>query len=90
VQLTRQKDLVQLVIHDDGVGFDPEHQPARRKKSDRLSLLGMRERASYVGGSLSIKSAPGNGTTITVQIPLSPATKQKNPARAVNNQFKPA
>jgi PAS domain S-box-containing protein len=70
VSLTKPDGLVQLVIHDDGISFDLEHPPARPRKQGRLGLLSMRERAAYVGGTLSVKSAPGQGTTLTVQIPL--------------------
>jgi PAS domain S-box-containing protein len=70
VNLTMQGNLVQLVIHDDGVSFDLERHPASRKKKSRLGLLDMCERANYVGGTLNVKSAPGQGTTITAKIPL--------------------
>ncbi len=70
VSLTKQHDWVQLVIHDDGISFDLAQHPASPKKQGRLGLISMRERAAYVGGTLSVKSAPGKGTTITVQIPL--------------------
>jgi len=79
VNLTRQGDRVQLVIHDDGISFDPEHQPAWRKGKSRLGLLDMRERATYAGGNLSVKSAPGNGTTVTVQIPFGKIRGIANP-----------
>ena len=70
VNLTMKDDFVQLVIYDDGISFDPEHRSARRKKQVRLGLLGMRERATYVGGTLNVNSAPGKGTTITAKISL--------------------
>jgi two-component system NarL family sensor kinase len=70
VDLTMKDDFVQLVIHDDGISFDPEHLSARRKKQVRLGLLGMHERAAYVGGILNVNSAPGKGTTVTAIIPL--------------------
>jgi PAS domain S-box-containing protein len=70
VRLTKQGDTVQLVIKDDGIGFDPDHRPARRKEKGGLGLLGMRERATYVGGTLMVKSAPGKGSTVTAQMPL--------------------
>ncbi len=70
VRLTKQGDVVQLAINDDGIGFDPDHHPARRKGKGGLGLLGMRERATYVGGTLNVKSAPGKGTTVHAQIPL--------------------
>jgi len=71
VDLTKRGNLVRLVIHDDGISFDPDHHPASRSKPGRLGLLSMRERAAYVGGTLNVMSAPGKGTTIQVQIPLS-------------------
>ena len=70
VSLTKLDGRVQLVIHDDGISFDLEHPPARPSKQGQLGLLSMRERAAYVGGTLSIRSEPGQGTTLTVQIPL--------------------
>jgi PAS domain S-box-containing protein len=73
VHLTKLGDLVQLVIQDDGMGFGPDHHPARKNEKSGLGLLGMRERASYVGGSLKIKSARRTGTEIKVLIPLPPS-----------------
>ena len=69
VSLRQQGLLVQLVIKDDGIGFNPNHRPGRRKGKSGLGLLGMRERAGYVGGALDVTSAPGQGTTIQAQIP---------------------
>jgi len=70
VNLTMKDDIVQLVIHDDGISFNPGHLSARRKKSVHLGLLGLHERAAYLGGTLNVDSAPGRGTTITAKIPL--------------------
>jgi len=70
VNLTMKDDFVQLVIHDDGVSFDPKQLSARRKKQVRLGLLAMHERAAYVGGTLNVDSAPSKGTTVTAIIPL--------------------
>jgi signal transduction histidine kinase len=58
-------------IEDDGVGF----QMGGRRASERnmgLGLLGMRERAGNVGGSLVIDSAPRHGTRVALRIPLAP------------------
>jgi len=68
----RQRTFVQLTIHDDGIGFDPEHHAPRRKGNGGLGLLSMRERAKYVGGDFKIKSVRGAGTEIEVLIPLPP------------------
>lgn len=77
VKLTKSNALVQLVIHDDGIGFDPEnpHQPTRGKGKAALGLLSMRERAIYSGGTLKVESIcrggrAKSGTTIEVRIPL--------------------
>jgi len=72
----RQRAFIQLTIHDDGIGFDPEHQRARRKGKGGLGLLSMRERATYVGGDFKIKSIRGAGTKIEVLIPLPPSSME--------------
>jgi two-component system NarL family sensor kinase len=73
VHLTKPGDIVQLTINDDGMGFDPDHHPARRKGKGGFGLLGMRERATYVGGALKVKSVRRVGTEIEIRIPLPPA-----------------
>jgi len=70
VRLTKPGDLVQLTIQDDWTGFDPELPPARRKGKGGFGLLGMRERATYVGGVLTVKSVRPAGTEIKIRIPL--------------------
>ncbi len=76
VNLTQPGDVVQLTIRDDGIGFDPEHRPTGRKARGGLGLLGMRERASYVGGELKIKSGGHAGTEIEVRLPLPPVARK--------------
>ena len=73
VHLTKPGDIVQLVINDDGIGFDPDHHPARGKGKGGLGLLGMRERATYVDGDLKVISVRRAGTKIEVRIPLPPS-----------------
>jgi PAS domain S-box-containing protein len=70
VGLTQPGVFVQLVIHDDGIGFDPDHRPAKRNGKGGLGLLSMSERATYVGGALKLKSVRRQGTEIEVRIPL--------------------
>jgi PAS domain S-box-containing protein len=72
VHLTQSGDFVQLTIHDDGIGFDPDHHPARPKGKGGFGLLGMRERATYMGGILKVKSTHRTGTEINIRIPLPP------------------
>jgi two-component system, NarL family, sensor kinase len=74
VRLTQPGAFVQLAIKDDGIGFDPDHPPARRNGDGKggLGLLSMRERAGSVGGSLKLKSVRHAGTEIEVRVPLPP------------------
>jgi PAS domain S-box-containing protein len=73
VHLAQRGDSVHLMIKDDGIGFDPEISQARRKSQRGLGLLSMSERATYVGGTLTVSSVRRTGTEIEVSIPLPPA-----------------
>ena len=73
VRLEQADGNVRLTVVDDGIGFDAEQHAARRKKTGVLGLLGMRERAASVGGTLTVKSGHRAGTEIQVSIPLRPA-----------------
>jgi signal transduction histidine kinase len=66
--LQRSGDQVSAVIEDDGLGFDTE---VGLRATGRLGLLGMQERLALVGGSLTVESMPGNGTTVFARIPYS-------------------
>jgi signal transduction histidine kinase len=72
VRLRLQGAFIELAVNDDGVGFDLERFSARRKGKGGLGLLGMRERASYVGGVLKIESARLLGTEVEARFPLAP------------------
>jgi two-component system, NarL family, sensor histidine kinase YdfH len=63
--VVESRDLV-FDIHDDGIGFNPASIPA----TGHYGLIGMDERARLIGGHISIKSEPGQGTTISLRIPL--------------------
>jgi two-component system CheB/CheR fusion protein len=75
--LTRSSNHVRAILEDDGCGFDPEKEMDGTRGSGRLGLLGMRERVSLVGGTLTIESTPGKGTAIFVSIPL-PADRKED------------
>jgi signal transduction histidine kinase len=69
-----QGSSVRLIIEDDGEGFDVNSVLGSRREykptDGRLGLYGMRERAALLGGTLTIESTPGMGTTIFVDVPL--------------------
>jgi signal transduction histidine kinase len=68
IQVTTRDDRVTVEVRDDGVGFDPALNPPG------FGLLGMRERLELVGGTLDVSSAPGRGTSVRVELPLSSPT----------------
>ncbi|HYE73929.1 MAG TPA: sensor histidine kinase, partial [Blastocatellia bacterium] len=69
VVLKRQDGHLILIIEDDGIGFDLEEASSVDANDRGLGLVGMRERAELLGGTLEIESAPGEGTTIFVRVP---------------------
>jgi two-component system sensor histidine kinase DegS len=69
VRLIRQNDQLQLVIRDDGPGFDP-HEVVRRAGRSNWGLTSMRERAELTGARLSVASSPGHGTEVSVILPI--------------------
>ncbi|HEU5195687.1 MAG TPA: PAS domain-containing protein [Methylomirabilota bacterium] len=70
VHLDRVGAIVSMTIADDGSGFDPERPPAPATAAHGLGIHTMRERALVLNGSLMIESAPGRGTRVSVEIPL--------------------
>jgi ligand-binding sensor domain-containing protein/signal transduction histidine kinase len=60
---------VQLSVRDDGRGFD--NQAAGNGQSGHFGLIGMRERAKQIGGTLSIHSTAGAGTEVVADVPIS-------------------
>jgi signal transduction histidine kinase len=70
MKLTSTDKTLQLMIQDDGKGFDLATTRQRALAANSVGLLGMQERVSLVGGSMEIASAPGCGTHIKVEFPL--------------------
>ena len=74
VNLQKVPGAVRMEINDDGKSFAVE-SVLFAKRHKHLGLVGMRERVEMVGGSFSIESAPGKGTTVRAQIPFGSNTK---------------
>jgi len=64
VSLLFNKEIVKVIVSDDGVGFDVKH------KANGMGLRTIKERAESVGGEASILSSPGKGTKIAITIPF--------------------
>ena len=69
VSFEKLPNAICLKIKDNGKSFQAQ-RVMHSKRNARLGLIGMRERLEMVGGSFSVESAPGNGTTVRAQIPL--------------------
>ena len=65
--LVQEDESILLVVEDDGIGFC-ESELSNTLGS--LGILGMKERAQFCGGDVQIKSSPGDGTTVTVRVPV--------------------
>jgi len=70
VRVNIRQDEEQLIVdvEDDGCGFDLRGKSV--PQGTGLGIVGMRERAAMLGGSLHIQSSPGRGTKLTVYLPL--------------------
>jgi len=71
VRLDVHSERVCLEVTDDGLGFDVPTYLGQQVDRGHLGLLGMRERAAEVGARLEIGSAPGKGTRVLFEVPLS-------------------
>ena len=69
VAFDKAPHAVKLVVQDNGCGF----LTAAVRKPQSLGLMGVRERVQLLGGSVTINSAPGQGTCVEVYIPLKQA-----------------
>ena len=73
VQVTQRDSGLQLVVQDDGVGFDVRAAMSQTGLNASLGLQGMQERAAALGGVVDVKSQRGKGVEVLASIPLAPA-----------------
>jgi signal transduction histidine kinase len=69
IGFAQRNGTVELSVRDDGVGFDPAAVHTNGN-GEGLGLMGMKERASLLGGTLELVSGPGAGTNVRVVIPV--------------------
>jgi signal transduction histidine kinase len=70
ISLVRAPHELELSVNDDGAGFDVAGAKARAEAGESLGLLDMRETASLAGGTLSLSSSAGRGTTVRARFPI--------------------
>jgi signal transduction histidine kinase len=75
LRITFSDEAVAAEIEDRGAGFDPDSSERRTG----IGLDGMRQRAEEGGGRLSLSSAPGRGTTVSVSMPRAPCSHGTDP-----------
>jgi PAS domain S-box-containing protein len=75
VDLSQEDENILLVVEDDGIGF---HETGASNALGSLGLLGMKERAQFCGGDVQISSSVGNGTKVTVRVPMDIPRTERN------------
>ena len=74
-------DSVAFEVADNGQGFDPTDI----REKGGLGLIGMQERVAKIGGQLTIRSAPGEGTKVTITVPLSGPENRRSLSKGLSN-----
>ncbi|MFC1874459.1 histidine kinase [Chloroflexota bacterium] len=70
VTIESDKDKIRIAISDNGQGFEIPQNMSALSANGKLGLAGMRERAKLLGGNLIVRSQPGEGVSIIVELPL--------------------
>lgn len=71
IDINFRSDKLAISLHDNGKGFDPPLTIPEASKKGQLGIMGMKERSQLFGGKLEIYSVPGQGCTVSVEMPLS-------------------
>jgi signal transduction histidine kinase len=80
VQVTRDAKGIKAIVEDDGVGIPGSSQNPQRRT---FGLAGMRERISALGGTIRVNSRKGQGTRITVNVPVSNSSEAAESTKIV-------
>lgn len=87
LKVNADKKHLELVVLDDGIGFNLSEVKSRNSQTSGFGLSGMKERVRLVGGKLEISTSPGKGCQIAAIIPL----KEGELVASLNQAaFKPA
>jgi signal transduction histidine kinase len=70
IEMSRDPQAMEMVVRDDGVGFDVAAATARARAGESLGLVDMAELAEMVGGKLSITSVLGRGSSVRARFPF--------------------
>jgi PAS domain S-box-containing protein len=70
IVIQRQRSTIRIRVHDDGLGFTLPPEGFHASKQGGFGLFSIQERMAHLGGSLIVTSAPGAGTSVTLEAPL--------------------
>jgi len=70
VSMQKVKNLIKVIVEDDGLGFNPDKVMMKAVRTGAFGLFSIRQRLELLGGHLEIESAPGQGTKVTIIAPL--------------------
>lgn len=76
VSLGRENENIYLSVEDRGVGFNSDILDTPSGKDRGFGLFSMRERIKYFGGEFSLQSKPGQGTRVSLMVPVKPLRKR--------------
>lgn len=76
VALVVEEGQVRVAVQDDGCGFDLDAMRASAQQGRSMGLLGMEERISLAGGTLTVKSAAGRGTRVAFSMPVAGSSEE--------------
>lgn len=78
IEMNPAETQLQIVVRDDGVGFEVNESHNKNANGIHLGLLGMAERIEHIGGQLSLESHPGRGTCVQISVPAAkPASGER-------------
>ena len=70
VRLRSAEGLLQLVVSDEGIGFDPKTLPPAGESGGGFGLFSITERLQLIGGKVQIDSSPGKGSRFVLSVPV--------------------
>ena len=70
VSLSHSKNILSIVVDDDGVGFDPSKVKKVKNGDGGMGMTFMKERIKYIDGRIFLNSEIGKGTRVTLNIPI--------------------
>jgi PAS domain S-box-containing protein len=86
IELQHRASVVELLIRDDGSGFDPKTARKRAAEGANFGLLGMQERVELLGGQFTLESRPAQGTSIHARFVLLPTPRLQVPSQSTTNE----